>query len=91
MHYLVPYLPARSDLHKGILTTSSLKEVLGFCEPAAAKRLDIPRGFVSHDASIYAYRKLLHPMAHLPSIQPHMTLEEVGASARGNMAGAPCH
>ena len=50
-----------AQLHQGLLTTGKLNAALGFYEPAAAKRLNIPRDRVSHNAILSAISNLQLP------------------------------
>ena len=53
--------PLWADLHQGVLTTGLLNSALGFYEPAAAKRLGIGGGFVSHSHLMHAWKHLQDP------------------------------
>lgn len=50
-----------TDLHRGLLTTGKLNAALGFYEPAAAKRLGIPRDRVNHNSLLSAAANLQLP------------------------------
>lgn len=50
-----------TDLHQGLLTTGKLNAALGFYEPAAAKRLGIPRDRVNHNSLLSAAANLKLP------------------------------
>ena len=50
-----------TDLHQGLLTTGKLNAALGFYEPAAAKRLGIPRDRVNHNSLLSAAANLSQP------------------------------
>ena len=50
-----------TQLHQGLLTTGRLNAALGFYEPAAAKRLNIPRDRVNHNAILSAVHNLQLP------------------------------
>jgi len=47
-----------TELHQGLLTTGRLNAALGFYEPAAAKRLGIPRDRVNHNSLLSAAANL---------------------------------
>lgn len=48
-------------MHRGLLTTGKLNAALGFYEPAAAKRLGIPRDRVNHNSLLSAAANLQLP------------------------------
>ena len=50
-----------AQLHQGLLTTGRLNAALGFYEPAAAKRLGIPRDRVNHNSLLSAAANLQSP------------------------------
>lgn len=50
-----------TQLHQGLLTTGRLNAALGFYEPAAAKRLSIPRDRVNHNSLLSAAANLQMP------------------------------
>lgn len=50
-----------TQLHQGLLTTGKLNAALGFYEPAAAKRLGIPRDRVNHNSLLSAAANLQLP------------------------------
>jgi len=50
-----------TELHQGLLTTGRLNAALGFYEPAAAKRLGIPRDRVNHNSLLSAAANLQMP------------------------------
>ncbi|KAA6424952.1 MAG: hypothetical protein FRX49_05126 [Trebouxia sp. A1-2] len=68
-----------TELHQGLLTTGRLNAALGFYEPAAAKRLGIPRDRVNHNSLLsaaanlqmpaYGLECLDHPAAPVTSVQ----------------------
>lgn len=57
-----------SQLHQGLLTTGKLNAALGFYEPAAAKRLGIPRDRVNHNSLLSAAANLQMPSYGLQAL-----------------------
>jgi len=54
-----------TELHQGLLTTGRLNAALGFYEPAAAKRLGIPKDRVNHNSLLSAAANLQMPACGL--------------------------
>lgn len=67
-------------LHRGCLTTGQLNAALGFYEPAAARKLDVPPSFVGHRRLLAAHANLRLPL--------HRCAGGAGQAPRGARAPA---
>lgn len=69
-----------APLHRGCLTTGQLNAALGFYEPAAARKLDVPPSFVGHRRLLAAHANLRLPL--------HRCAGGAGQAPRGARAPA---